>query len=70
MPVTLSRDRFIASCKSWNDFWQRATCLLTETEKGMHSSSSSCLDEEELARLKRVLHFIASESCPLDSLPF
>jgi superfamily II DNA or RNA helicase len=29
----LSADRFIASCSSWNDFWERAT-KLSATEKG------------------------------------
>jgi predicted helicase len=29
-----SSDRFIASCKSWDDFWNRARALSSETEKG------------------------------------
>jgi hypothetical protein len=28
-------DRFIASCHSWNDFWDRARALSSEIEKGM-----------------------------------
>ncbi len=30
----LKQDRFIASCASWNDFWQRAKKLPTNGEKG------------------------------------
>ena len=30
----LSPDRFIASCKSWDDFWDRAR-KLSDTEKGI-----------------------------------
>jgi predicted helicase len=30
----LSADRFIASCKSWNDFWDRAR-RLSKAEKGL-----------------------------------
>ena len=30
----VSPDRLIASCKSWNDFWDRTRKLSNETEKG------------------------------------
>ncbi len=30
-----SPDRFIASCHSWNDFWERTRALSSEIEKGM-----------------------------------
>ena len=29
-----SPDRFIASCVSWNDFWERTKKLPTDREKG------------------------------------
>ena len=30
----MSPDRFIAACKSWDDFWDRTRALSSETEKG------------------------------------
>ena len=30
----MSPDRFIAACKSWEDFWDRTRALSSETEKG------------------------------------